>query len=248
MNGADPDSVGWVTGPDAEYWNEHLGPFYDTAGLQRAFGWSPETIDAMAKSHVILKLETSDGVVVFPAYCFDATGKTIPHLPLVISGLMAREFSDPWSIAMWLNTHADEWDGRSAVELLRTDLADEVIAQAAEHGRSPLWARAKQAEQMALARPILDRFVELVADLPVSIAKETLFVTRETEVPYGVFLLTLDGIKGSLQVMRFEFGGDPEESAMRMAARIRSELHEQALVSRRTKRRPQGNSTKNKKR
>jgi hypothetical protein len=220
MNGADPDSVGWVTGPDAKYWNEHLGPFYDTVGLQRAFGWSQATVQALARSHVILKLETSDGVILFPAFCFSETGATIPHLPLVISHLLAREFSNPWSIAIWLNAHAGEWDGRSAVELLRTDLADEVVAQAAEHGRSPLWARAKQAEQMALARPILDRFVQLVADLPVEVAKGTLFVTRETAMPYGVFAMSLTNVRGVLIPVHFEIDGEVEATARWLADEV----------------------------
>jgi hypothetical protein len=244
-----PEDEGDLSEEDVSgIWNRIIGPVYDREGLQHGFGYTAEQIDAMVEASSILELVTSDGAAFFPASCFDAHGRPPPHLSNVITKLRDREITDPWGLIIWLSSRPPEWDGQSAIELLRTEWADEVVAQAAEHGRSPLWSRAKQAEQMAIARPILDRFAELVANLPVSVAKETLFVTRETEVPYGVFLVTLDRIKGSLQVMRFEFGGDPEETAMRMAARIRSELHEQAVVSRRTtRRRPPGDSTKKKK-
>jgi hypothetical protein len=52
---------------------------------------------------------------------------------------------------------------------------------------------------MTIAQPILDRFVELVADPPVDMAEETLFVGRETEGPYGVFAMSLDGLADGLR-------------------------------------------------
>jgi hypothetical protein len=207
------------------WWKRVIGPVYDADGLRRAFGFSAGLLEEMAESKVILELRTSDGETVFPAYCFSETGEPLPRLPEVVSRLMAREFSDPWSVAIWLNDQAEEWKGRSAVELLRTEeWADEVVAQAGEHGRSPLGARAKQAEQMAIARPILDRFVELVADLPVDVAEGTLFVTRETEVPYGVFAMSIRGSEDGLRAVRFGLDGDLEELAEGLAAVVTVEL------------------------
>jgi hypothetical protein len=220
----DQDPVVEFDGEDAEYWNRLLGPAYDTAGLEQRFGLTPEMIGAMAESTMILKLETSDGMTVFPAFCFSETGGTVPCLPEVVSRLMAREFISPWSVAAWLNAHPDEWDGRSAVELLRTEWADEVVTQAGEHGRSPLWARTKQAEQMAIARLILDCFAELVADLLVEVAIGTLFVTRETDVPYGVFAMTLGEGPHSMRTGRFRVDGNPEQRAKDLAALVAARI------------------------
>jgi hypothetical protein len=74
---------------------------------------------------------------------------------------------------------------------------------------------------MTIAQPILDRFVELVADLPVSIAEGTLFVTRETEVPYGVFAMSLNGSRRALILVHFEIDGDVEITAAWMADEVR---------------------------
>jgi hypothetical protein len=141
------DAQGQLEGDAADVWNRLIGPVYDPAGLEKAFGLWPGMIDAMARSRFIVKLETSDGTSVVPAFCFNDSGEVLPYLPLVISRLLAREFMNEWSVAIWLNDHADEWDGRSAVELLRTEWADEVATQAGEHGRSPLRARAEQANR-----------------------------------------------------------------------------------------------------
>jgi hypothetical protein len=62
-------------------------------------------------------------------------------------------------------------DGRWALELLRTEWAEEVVTQAGEHDRSRLRARTGQLELIAIARPILDGFVELVADSPVTVGR-----------------------------------------------------------------------------
>jgi hypothetical protein len=204
-----------------EWWKRVIGPVYDADGLQQRFGLSPEMLEEMAEAKVILELQTADGASVYPACCFGETGEPVPRLPEVISRLTAREFSDPWTVAIWLNDRADEWDGRSAVELLQTEWADEIVAQAGEHGRSPLRARSAQLALIAIAKPILDRFVELVADLPVDVAEGTLFVTRETEVPYGVFAMSLTGPRRALIPVHFEIDGDVETTAQRMADEVR---------------------------
>ncbi len=211
--------------PSAGWWKRVIGPVYDADGLRRAFGLTEGLLEEMAESKVILELQTSDGETVFPAYCFSGTGEPVPRLPEVVSRLMAREFTDPWSVAIWLNDQAEEWNGRSAVELLRTEeWADEVVAQAGEHGRSPLGARAKQAEQMAIAGPILDRFVELVAKLPITVAKDTLFVTRETEAPYGVFAMSFEGVEDVSRVGRFRIDGEAEATARGLAEFVARQL------------------------
>jgi hypothetical protein len=109
---------------------------------------------------------------------------------------------------------------------LRTEWAEEVLTQVGDGGRSPLWARAWQAEKMAIARPILDRFVELVADLPVDIAAGTLFVTREKDVPYGVFAMSIQGGENGLRAVRFPIQGEAEATAWGLATLVARQLAE----------------------
>jgi hypothetical protein len=125
---------------------------------------------------------------------------------------------------MWLSSKPLEWDGRSAFELLRTEWSEEVVNQAAEHGRSPLWARSWQAEQMMIARPILDRFVELISELPVRVGTGTLFVTRETDVPYGVFAMSLGEGPQGMRMMSFRIDGSPEQRAKDLAALVAAQI------------------------
>jgi hypothetical protein len=206
----------------SEIWTEILGPVYDRDGLERSFGYTTEEIKTMVKEDALLELVTSDGAAFYPASCFDDNGQPWPRLSEVIGKLRGIGIADPWGLAFWLSTGASEWEGRSALELLRTgEWADEVITQVGEHGRSPLWARAWQAEKIAIARPILDRFVELVADLPVDVAEGTLFVTRETEVPYGVFAMSLTGSRRALIPVHFEIDGDVDETAGWLAEEVR---------------------------
>jgi hypothetical protein len=61
---------------------------------------------------------------------------------------------------------------------------------------------ARQVAYMAIAMTILDRFVDLVADLPADVAEVTLFVTRETEIPYGVFAMSLIGVTNGMRAGR----------------------------------------------
>jgi hypothetical protein len=210
--------------PLDEWWKRVIGLVYDADGLQQRFGLSPEMLEEMAEAKVILELQTADGASVYPACCFGETGDPVPRLPEVISRLTAREFSDPWTVAIWLNDRADEWDGRSAVELLQTEWADEIVAQAGEHDRSPLRARTEQLELIAIARPILDRFVELVADLPVTVAEGTLFVTRETEVPYGVFAMSIGEGPQGMRRVRFRIDGSAEQRAKDLAALVAGQI------------------------
>jgi hypothetical protein len=215
-----PEETDRFAGGDADVWNEIIGPVYGAAGLERAFGITAARLGELVESKAVLGLQAADGLVGFPANLFDASGRPLPRLAEVQANLMRDELVDEWTVALWLNDRPAVWDGASAIELLVSEWAEEVVTQSGEHGRSPLWARVWQEEKMAIARPILDRFVELVVELPVDVAEETLFVTRETEVPYGVFAMSLTGERRALIPIHFEIDGDVEATARWMADEV----------------------------
>jgi hypothetical protein len=73
---------------------------------------------------------------------------------------------------------------------------------------------------VASVKNVLDRFVELVADLPVTVEEGMLFATRETEVPYGVFAMSTTGERRVLIPVHFEIDGDGEATAKWVADEV----------------------------
>ena len=55
-------------------------------------------------------------------------------------------------------------------------------------------------------------------------AEGTLFVTRETEIPYGVFAMSLGEGPGSMRMARFGIDGDAKETAIALAALVATQI------------------------
>jgi hypothetical protein len=66
---------------------------------------------------------------VYPAFQFGARGELLPHLPDVVD-LLEPVMKNPLSLARWLNTPAERFDGKSAASALRAGRIDEVVAAA----------------------------------------------------------------------------------------------------------------------
>lgn len=212
------------TGANADVWNDIVGPVYNAEDLHALYGLTRRKLAAMSQADEILALETADGGTAYPANLLDEGGQGLPRLPDVIAGLRSWGRYSSLSAVMWLNDHRPEWDGHTAIELLKTEWADEIVEQSRWRERAPLDARRRRAELMDLARPILDRFVELVADLPVDVAEETLLVTLETDVPYGIFLMAVTTGDGRLSTVSFEVDENVEASAQGMADDLRTAM------------------------
>ena len=90
--------------PDAgASWSTVIGPVYTSAGLQRWLGITRQAISQHVAGNRILRLTTADGVSVFPAFQFNATGDRLPHLKEILE-ILASGIPDPWTWATWLNT------------------------------------------------------------------------------------------------------------------------------------------------
>ncbi|MBF4603007.1 hypothetical protein EDF42_3535 [Curtobacterium sp. PhB172] len=119
--------------PGADVLDDRVGPFYDTAGLRNWFRMSRQTLDAQAKVGDVLCVMSADGFRLYPSFQFDARGILLPRLRDVLAGL-DPERVDPWGDAVWLNAPADELDGLTPAQALRTDRADEAVRLAALAG------------------------------------------------------------------------------------------------------------------
>ncbi|WP_123681889.1 hypothetical protein [Curtobacterium sp. PhB115] len=119
--------------PGADVLDARVGPFYDTAGLRKWFRMSRQTLDAQARVGDVLCVMSADGFRLYPSFQFDARGILLPRLREVLTGLDPERL-DLWGDAVWLNAPADELDGRTPAEALRTDRADEAVRLAAVAG------------------------------------------------------------------------------------------------------------------
>jgi hypothetical protein len=199
-------------------WIALVGPFYEADGLSRWLNVTNDELDRLVADHIVLGLMTQEGETRYPSFQFDDNGTPLPHLAEFIERRTKREGRENlWGFAIWLNTPIDEWDGRTAAHLLRTPHAEEVLLQTSEEYRRPLGARADNEARMAIARPILNRIIELTVDLAIVISPGTLYVTSLTPPPQGVFAVTTSGDSSNLIVGRFPIAGDREEIAQHAA-------------------------------
>ena len=208
----------------AAFWNETIGPFYTPDGVMKILDLTKHELRVMVRADQVLQLDTPSGDKVYPSFQFASEPRTpTPRLPELLAGLEDWP-EEPWHIALVLNKRHKVWGDRSMVELLRSEWADEVILQASADVIRPLEERWLNERHMAVARPIFERFMELIADLPVDVDPKTLFVTREQEPPMGVFLVSFRRGHEGLSVMNFGLDDDREEMAQWMARRVRHAL------------------------
>ncbi len=105
--------------PTVSRWNDVLGPFYGTSQVaQMCGGISRQALADRRGRRTILGLKTTDGVVVFPAFQFDAQNQTLRGLPEVLQCFQHVEVDD-WTIAGWLVSPSRALEGRSVADWLR---------------------------------------------------------------------------------------------------------------------------------
>jgi hypothetical protein len=119
--------------PGANVLDDRVGPFYDTTGLRKWFRMSRQTLDAQARVGDVLCVMSGDGQRLYPSFQFDASGNPLPHLRAVLAAL-DPDREAPWGDAIWLNAPAEDLDGSTPAEALRTDRADDVVRLARQAG------------------------------------------------------------------------------------------------------------------
>jgi hypothetical protein len=82
--------------------NDVIGPFFTTSSLMALRGVTRAAISLSAAKGDILRLWTSDGQPVYPAFQFGPHGELLPGLRFVV-GELAHGHEDAWLWAQWLN-------------------------------------------------------------------------------------------------------------------------------------------------
>ena len=89
--------------PVANPWPRIVGPCYSSGSLQRELGMSRAAVSKAAGERRLLRLETSGGHYVYPAFQV-VDGALVRGLREVLNALRLGAPDDPWTWAQWLNT------------------------------------------------------------------------------------------------------------------------------------------------
>lgn len=113
--------------------DERGGPFFDSASLLGLLRVSADALTGLVKDRDVLAVVSADGIPLYPAFQFDATGKPLPRLREVLAQLDPA-LTDAWGDAVWLNAPGNELNGVSPAAALRDGRAEEVIRLAGQAG------------------------------------------------------------------------------------------------------------------
>jgi len=115
-------------------WDELVGPFYGITSICRSLDVSPEIVRRMVERGELLGLPLEGGEIIFPSRQFGERVELVPGLPGVLSAMRAS--LDPWGSALWLLQPSPiEFNGLTAVEMMRAGRVKPVLAIAQELGR-----------------------------------------------------------------------------------------------------------------
>ncbi|HEX7323187.1 MAG TPA: hypothetical protein VF299_09700, partial [Mycobacterium sp.] len=91
-----------ATAPEASPWDELVGPFLRSDGVQARLGISRQAVAAKAARRRLLRTITADGEHLYPLWQFDGD-RLVDGLVEVLS-LFPEASVDGWTLAAWLRT------------------------------------------------------------------------------------------------------------------------------------------------
>ena len=103
--------------PTAHPWDEHIGPFYDTAGLTKWLGVTKQALADRVRRHRLLAVTTAEGRVLYPVRQFEGR-RLLAGLPDVLAAFRNASV-DGWAIAVWATTPAQSLRGDTPLGWLR---------------------------------------------------------------------------------------------------------------------------------
>jgi hypothetical protein len=113
--------------PVSSPWDELIGPFFRSEGVQARLRISRQAVAAKAARRRLLRVFTSDDVALFPVWQF-AGRSVLPGLAEVLA-LFPEDLVDGWVLAGWLRTKDAEL-GAVPLDALVEGEGDRVLAVA----------------------------------------------------------------------------------------------------------------------
>jgi hypothetical protein len=133
----DPDELAeravQATVPEPSPWNELIGPFTRTEGVQARLGITRQAVASKAARRRLLRVITADGLHLFPIWQFGPTG-VVAGLPDVLA-LFDENAVDGWTLAGWLRT-PDPDLGEAPIDALQRGEFARVMAVARDAARA----------------------------------------------------------------------------------------------------------------
>lgn len=112
-------------------WSDIVGPCYTSGALQRELGISRAAVSRAVREHRLLRVTTSDGVNLYPAFQVHA-GAVVSGLGRVLEALSAGTHST-WTWAQWLNARVVDESGKPLprnIDRLISGHVDDVVRDA----------------------------------------------------------------------------------------------------------------------
>lgn len=99
--------------------SDRFGRFFtsDTA-CKSLQGISRQALKGRVDNDRLLRVETADGMKVYPELQFDGSGSMLQGLPKLLQVLLPAA-ADEWVVLYWLTAPLDAYNGRTAVDILR---------------------------------------------------------------------------------------------------------------------------------
>jgi len=91
-----------ATAPEASRWDELVGPFVRTDGVQARLGITRQAVAAKASRRRLLRTITADGEHLYPLWQFDG-GHLVVGLDEILA-LFPESSVDGWTLGAWLRT------------------------------------------------------------------------------------------------------------------------------------------------
>ena len=107
-------------------WDELIGPFTKTDGVQARLGITRQAVAAKATRRRLLRVITTDGQHLYPLWQFDEK-KELDGL-LDVLALFPEDAVDGWTLAGWLRTTNPELGESPYDALVRGDVAKAMSA------------------------------------------------------------------------------------------------------------------------
>lgn len=105
--------------------NDRVDAFFSIGRVRSELGdVSRQAVDKRVRSHRLLRVETADGVFLFPAFQF-THGGVLPGLPELLQVLLGSG-ADGWTVAYWLTARNADLANRTALEVLAAGNATQV--------------------------------------------------------------------------------------------------------------------------
>lgn len=109
-------------------WAEIVGPCYTAASMARTLGWTETEVMVASDDLRLLRLLTSDGIYLFPAFQIH-DGHVVPGLTEILR-ILRTGTGGRWTWAQWLNAELTGHDPHRNIQRLIDGRLDEAIRDA----------------------------------------------------------------------------------------------------------------------